>query len=44
MGISPEGITTFNSYEKFEGMNSYGLPYYSNQVNNTMLDVQVLFN
>lgn len=44
MGTSPEGINTYNSYEKFEGLNKYGLPYYSDQVNNTSSDVQVLFN
>ncbi len=43
MGTSPEGINTYNSYEKFEGLNKYGLPYYSDQVNNTSSDVQVLF-
>ena len=44
MGTSPEGVTTYNSYEKYEGLSNYGLPYYSTQVNKTSDDVQILFN
>ena len=43
-GTSAEGISTYNSYEKFEGLNRLGLPYYSSQVNNTSSDVGFLFN
>ena len=38
-----EGVTVFNNYDVFAGMNNYGLPYYTSKVNETSSDVQKLF-